>query len=207
MPKSLALLLAATALLPGCAVYREATSATLPTDQSWRSVATDADRERMRNWRKAWDDALTPAQAADDGAIAREGALFAPDTALDKPDLPAGDYRCRTFKLGAKSEGLSAFTAYPWFACRVTPQGEVAAFEKRDGSQRPNGLLYAESETRNIFLGTLVLGDETQPLRYGLDNSRNMIGYVERVGERRWRLVLPYPTFESLLDVVELVPA
>ena len=34
-----------------------------------------------------------------------------------------------------------------------------------------------------------------------------MAGYVERVGEKRWRLVLPWPKFESIVDVVELVPA
>jgi len=33
-----------------------------------------------------------------------------------------------------------------------------------------------------------------------------MAGYVERVGERRWRMVLPRPTFESIVDVIELVP-
>ncbi len=39
-----------------------------------------------------------------------------------------------------------------------------------------------------------------------LFGDRDMAGVLERIGERRWRLVLPYPRFESLLDVVELVP-
>jgi hypothetical protein len=34
-----------------------------------------------------------------------------------------------------------------------------------------------------------------------------MAGVVERIGERRWRLVLPYPAFESTIDIVELIPA
>ena len=68
-------------------------------------------------------------------------------------------------------------------------------------------MLFPESDARAIFLGTLVLGDETAPLRYGQDSNRDMIGYVERIGEKRWRLVLPYPRFESLLDVVDLTPA
>jgi hypothetical protein len=34
-----------------------------------------------------------------------------------------------------------------------------------------------------------------------------MAGLVERIGARRWRLVLPYPRFESTLDVIEIVPA
>jgi hypothetical protein len=41
---------------------------------------------------------------------------------------------------------------------------------------------------------------------YGRDANRDMAGIVQRIGPRRWRLVLPYPHFESLLDVVELVP-
>ena len=34
-----------------------------------------------------------------------------------------------------------------------------------------------------------------------------MAGVVERVGDHRWRLVCPRPIIESLLDVIELVPA
>ena len=30
---------------------------------------------------------------------------------------------------------------------------------------------------------------------------------TERVGDNRWRLIMPYPRFESTLDVLELVPA
>jgi hypothetical protein len=33
-----------------------------------------------------------------------------------------------------------------------------------------------------------------------------MAGVVERIGNQRWRLVLPYPHFESTIDIVELVP-
>ena len=83
----------------------------------------------------------------------------------------------------------------------------MKSLHKATGSQRPTGLLFPETDTRGVFLGTLVLGDETSPLRYGVDANRDIIGYVDRIGDRRWRLVLPYPRFESLLDVVELVPA
>ena len=38
------------------------------------------------------------------------------------------------------------------------------------------------------------------------DATRDVAGVVERIGPQRWRLVLPYPRFESLIDVVELVP-
>jgi len=161
----------------------------------------------MRDWRKAWDEALPLARKADPKAIAAEPVLFDPDRALPDAGLPQGEYRCRTFKLGAKGTAMRDFTAYPWFDCRVADEGEVRSPHKVTGSQRPTGLIFPHDPARQVFLGTLVLGDETSPLRYGVDADRDMIGYVERIGAKRWRVVFPRPRFESLLDVVELVPA
>jgi hypothetical protein len=56
-------------------------------------------------------------------------------------------------------------------------------------------------------LGTLTLGDEPRAMPYGVDAQRDLAGFVERIGPARWRLVLPYPPFESQLDVIELVPS
>ena len=173
----------------------------------WRMITTDQDRERLRNWRKAWVEALPKARTADAAAVAEQGALFEPDQALGRAMPPAGDYKCRTFKLGGQRPGMRDFTAYPWFNCRIGREGEMPSFTKLDGSQRPMGRIYAETDTRAIFLGALELGDETIPLAYGQDGKRDMAGYIERVGTSRWRLVLPWPTFESQLDVIELVPA
>ena len=36
---------------------------------------------------------------------------------------------------------------------------------------------------------------------------KNLIAVLERIGERRWRLVIPWPQNESNLDLIELVPA
>jgi hypothetical protein len=193
--------------LSGCGVYREATSASLPVGVSWQRVATSADRARIRDWRRAWDQALPLARKAEPGIIAGEPLLFDPDRALTDPALPQGAYRCRTFKLGGAGTAMRDFTAYPWFDCRIADEGEVKSLHKVTGSQRPTGLIFPHSPTRQIFLGTLVLGDETAPLRYGLDPNRDMIGYIERIAPRRWRLVFPHPRFESVVDVVELVPA
>jgi hypothetical protein len=57
-----------------------------------------------------------------------------------------------------------------------------------------------------IFLGTLQFGDEGLAYRYSWDRERDMVGLLERIGDHRWRLVFPHPHFESLLDVIELVP-
>jgi hypothetical protein len=57
-----------------------------------------------------------------------------------------------------------------------------------------------------VFLGALVLGDEGRAMQYGEDETRNIAGYVERIGQNRWRLMMPRPHFESQLEVMELVP-
>jgi hypothetical protein len=173
----------------------------------WRRVATDRDRDRVRRWRDAWMAALPAARRADAKAVAAEGALFDPDRALADPTPPPGRYRCRVFKLGAARAGGLDFVAYPYFACRVGDEGEVLSLFKETGSQRQVGLLFDDSPSRMVFVGTLVLGDEQRALDYGQDADRDMIGLFERIGERRWRLALPWPRFESQLDVVELVPA
>jgi len=199
-------MLALALALPACAKKGDPASASTPAN--WRTMATDADRDRIRQWRQAWTDALPLAQAADPKAMAAEPLLFDPDRALDSAMPPVGQYRCRVFKLGSpKGQDLRDFTAYPPFQCVIDDQGNVRGFSKTTGSQRPTGLLFPDTDARAIFLGTLVLGDETAPLRYGQDANRDMIGYVERIGDKRWRLVLPYPRFESLVDVVDLTPA
>lgn len=205
-------LLVAGIALGGCRTVPASpvSAADLPppeADGSWRATATDHDRERIRNWYASWTAALADARAKGQGAaIEREGALLAPLAALPNPHLPAGDYRCRTVKVGAQGRGTLGFVAYGWFRCRVAAEQGLYSLTKTSGSQRPVGLIFSDNLKRQIFLGTLVLGDEKMPVSYGIDRMRDMAGLVERIGENRWRVVLPAPAYESLLDVIELVP-
>lgn len=193
-------------LSAGCA--KDGGAASAPAPAGWRSVATVADRDRMRDWRTAWMKALAQAKAAGHAeAIRAEGALLQPDAALADPAPPPGPYRCRITKLGAKGPGLLDYVAYPAFACRVSTEGDMLSLAKIDGSQRPVGLLFPADAQRLVFLGTLMLSDERAAQQYGRDPERDMAGALERIGPRRWRLVLPYPHFESTLDVMELMPA
>jgi hypothetical protein len=119
---------------------------------------------------------------------------------------PAGAYRCRVFKLGAKGTAMADLTVYPAARCRIDDSGAVSSFYKLDGEQRPSGVIFHDSRSRAIFLGTMSFGDETLAMDYGRDRRRDMIGFVDRVAPAQWRLVLPSPRFESMTDVVELVP-
>ena len=194
------LLLAASIMVAACTT----TQATPPV-KGWQQAATEADRARLRDWRTAFTRALEQARAGGHSAdVEREGILLNPDAALGGP-IPNGDYRCRVVKVGAKSEGLLNYIAYPAFRCRIE-QGKAQRFTKLTGSQRHVGLIYPSDQLRSVFLGTLVLGDEAGAYRYGVDPERDVAGWVERIGDRRWRIVLPYPHYESTLDLIELIP-
>ena len=183
-------------------------AADVPASGTWRATATDQDQERIRGWYKSWQAALADARAKGFGAdIDREGALLQPTAALPNPHLPAGDYRCRTIKLGTQGRGSLSYVAYGWFRCRVAPEQGLSSLTKLSGSQRPVGLIFPDNLKRQVFLGTLELGDEKMAVSYGSDRMRDMAGLVERIGDNRWRLVLPAPAYESLLDVIELAPA
>lgn len=186
----------------------ERASACGGAEAAWRHAATQADRERLRNWRTAWLDAVTKAKAGDGaGPIARDDALYDPDHALDQPIPPVGEYRCRIVKLGAKRPENRAFVELPAAGCTVGRDGDETWFTVNDGAQRPIGRFFAGPPGRGVFLGTLELGDERLPLEYGLDAKRNMIAYLDRVGEARWRLIMPEPRFDSIADLVEITPA
>ena len=198
------------AVLAACAATQDASSAEPACDPailSWRASATEDDRRRLRDWREAWTMALDQARAGGHGAdLAREGVLLEPDAALPDPTPPPGNYDCRTIKLGTSTD-LLVYVAYPSFHCRIAAEGDHLTFTKLDGSQRPIGRLFTDIDRRLIFLGTMQLGDEGRAYQYGIDEERDLIGLLERVGDRRWRLVFPYPHFESLVDVIELTPA
>ena len=184
----------------------QAASVAAPPD--WRSIATNFDRERLRGWRTAWVEAIRKVEASGQRlALTKEGALLQPDAAVEWQTPPAGDYDCRVIKMGAKQPGLLDYVSYPAFTCRIRQEASMWTFAKLTGSQRPIGhLLPFPGQQRMVFLGTLQLGDERRSLDYGHDQERDMAGFVERIGERRWRVVFPRPAFESTIDILELVP-
>jgi hypothetical protein len=98
------------------------------------------------------------------------------------------------------------YVTYPAFACRIRQERDLQGFAKLTGSQRHVGLIFPGDAMRQVFLGTLVLGDERRAMQYGRDRERDVAGFVERIGPNRWRMLLPRPHFESQIDVLELVP-
>lgn len=174
-----------------------------PVPLDWRSVITDADKTRLGRLGEAWTQAIAEAQRRFPTAVREEGVLLDPAVALPRPAPPPGPYLCRVVKLGGAQGGYTAFK--PW-NCYVEAEGELLTIVKQTGSKRPAGRLWADGETRLVFLGALGLGREGEPPPYAERADRDLAGYVERVAPFRWRLVVPYPQDGGTLDVYELVP-
>jgi hypothetical protein len=176
--------------------------------KDWRGVIVPADRDRYSRRAEAWSHALDQARRQPgSGDLASLGNLIDPAAALPNSEPPMGNYRCRTIKLGSQGgdDGLG-YVVYGWFGCRIDRTPEGLRLTKLTGSQRPEGLLYPEDGRHMVFLGGMALASEHLPPAYGRQEARNLVGMVERIGEARWRLVLPWPRNESNLDILELVP-
>ena len=178
-----------------------------PKSEAWKAVATAADKDRLARLGLAWQEALDDAGKTNAADIRREGKLLLPRSALPRPEPTPGSYNCRLIKLGKATPRSKPFETFKPFFCYVEVENDLLTIVKQTGSQRPAGRLWPDDEaTRLVFLGSLALGDETQPIAYGDDPKRDMAGVLQRIGPFRWRLVLPWPQSSSKLDVFELTP-
>jgi hypothetical protein len=177
--------------------------------RDWRGIVTATDRDRYARRDAAWRLALEQARRqAGSGDLDSVGDLIDPGAVRGGVTPPVGDYRCRTVKLGSQGgEAGLGYVVYGWFACRIeqTPRG--LKFSKLTGSQRPSGLLFPETDRQMVMLGSMALSTEPAANSYGQRPDRDLIAVLERIGPERWRLVLPWPQYESNLDLIELVPA
>lgn len=173
----------------------------------WKALATAADQDRLARLGLAWQKALDDAGRTNAVEIRREGKLLVPGSALPRPDLTPGSYNCRLIKLGNATPRGKPYESFKPFFCYVEVEDDLLTIVKQTGSQRPAGRLWQDDEpTRLVFLGSLALGNEDQPLAYGDDPKRDMAGVLERIGPFKWRLVIPWPQSTSKLDVFELTP-
>jgi len=174
---------------------------------AWKGVATAEDKDRIARLGLAWQESLSDAGKTNAADIRREGKLLLPRSALPRPAPTPGSYNCRLIKLGKTAAGGKSYETFKPFFCYVEVEGDLLTIVKQTGSQRPAGRLWEDDDpTRLVFLGSLALGNEDQPLAYGDDPKRNMAGVLERIGPFRWRLVIPWPQSTSKLDVFELTP-
>lgn len=206
---------AALTLLPGCAtkpalppgIHPSVEVGPTPNSAAWKAIATAQDQDRLARLGQAWQEALDDANKTNSADVRREGKLLVPKAGLARPDPTPGSYNCRLIKLGKASPKSKPYEIFKPFFCYVEIERGQLTIVKQTGSQRPAGGLWEDDiATRLIFIGSLALGDEEQPLAYGDDPKRNMTGVLERIAPFRWRLVIPWPQSSSKLDVFELTP-
>jgi hypothetical protein len=208
-------ILPAVALLGGCdtankrarSVASVSVEAPSPSDV-WKAVASPGDQDRIDRLGLAWQQSLMEAKKKYKRDIAAERDLLEARSALPRPQPTPGSYNCRMISLGATDSKAPAFQKFKPFFCYVlTDENGVLTIVKQTGSQRPAGRLWDDDDPRRmVFLGSLALGDEKEPLAYLEDPSRDMAGVFERIGPFKWRLVIPWPRNGPMLEVFELTP-
>jgi hypothetical protein len=205
----------ALAALAGCALKPNVPPGVKPTVEVgapakadvWKHVATAADQDRLARLGLAWQEALAEAKQSNAADLRREGTLLLPRSGLPRPAPTPGSYNCRLIKLGKATDKSKPYESFKPFFCYVEVDEDLLTIVKQTGSQRPAGRLWEDDDpTRLIFLGSLALGDEQQPVAYSDDPKRDMAGVLERIGPFKWRLVIPWPQSTSKLDVFELTP-
>jgi hypothetical protein len=192
--------------ISGLASMAMATDTSHPESQ-WRDHATAADQKRLDDWQKALQEGRSGALEGSEGdKLAARKPLFEDEAALPNSKIPAGLYACSVTKLDGDASGGLPYIAYPAFRCRVTVDGDRRHFTKLTGSQRTAGWLYEAGTRQSIYLGTLFYGYEDKAISYGKTKERDQAAVVERIGSTRWRMVFPYPYYESVVNVMELTP-
>jgi hypothetical protein len=195
--------------LTGCAAKpvkplasASATPAAEPAPTGWRATASAEDRTRVDALPELWKRALAQVPARLRPKVSGEGALLEPASAQTLPELTPGNYLCRLVRLG----GQRGYISYKPDFCYITGEGDKRSFTKQTGTQLPGGWLFADTDKRQIFLGTnrATVAGTAEP--YGDNPARDVAAVVERVAPLRWRMVVPHGSGGAVLDIYELVP-
>ena len=184
-----------------------------PRTQSRQPPAPDAsgalrpeDRAKLERLRETVAAALleaVEAGRAEPGAVAASRAALTPGVLPFPRDGIAGAYRCRTIKHG----GPVGLVAYRDFACTIRVEGDALVLAKPEGSQRMLGRLLiapslgADGRTALLYAGSEYYSNE-QPVPY--PGGRPEVGLFEHTGGGSYRLLIPEPGVEGLLDVIAL---
>ena len=165
------------------------------------------DAARLDGFAAAAGSALLQATSggtASDVAALTQALSGTPQIAFD--ETLAGDWKCRTFKLG----GISPLVVYTNFKCRFSIGPEGFDFEKLSGSQRTKGTVRLR-DGRAIYTGVGYVAGQTPPAYADLTEDfqsdstvQTQIAVFERISPTRARLLFPSPAVESDFDILEL---
>ncbi len=178
------------------------------TETQWPEQTTAADAARLDQWEEALAIGRAGVIGAGEGAILNaRSPLFETGAALANSDIPQGLYNCSITKLDGDADGGLTYIAYPAFKCRVVDQDGRKHFTKLTGSQRTIGWIDKADGDHSIYLGTLIYHYEDVLVPYGRTAKRDQAAVVQRIEPNRWRMIFPFPAYESKVDVMELTPS
>jgi hypothetical protein len=179
-------------------------SVTVEEAEPWRAIASARDSAALDAVPARWEGALAAARTAGLARrVAGEGALLKRDSGLARAAPAPGTYRCRFVRLGARK-----WTASPQAYCYVGVEaGQLSLATELRGLRLGGYLWELKSGERLVFLGAAsAAGGKNRPA-YGDNPAADSAGLVERIGDFRYRLVLPEPAPGAGLTIVEMVAA
>jgi hypothetical protein len=172
--------------------------------EAWRSVASTRDSAALDGLADRWRQALAAGSAARlSRRIAAEGELLIPDARLPRAAPAPGSYRCRYVRPGGRRWVGSA----QGFCYVGVEAGQLTLATELRGLRFGGYLWELKGGDRLVFLGAAVPAGTRTPLAYGENPLSDAAGLVERIGEFRYRLVLPEPSPGTGFTIVELVAA
>lgn len=172
--------------------------------EAWRGIASARDAAALDGLAARWDQALAATRTAGLGRrIAGEGALLVRGARLARAVPAPGSYRCRSIRLGARR-----WTASAQGFCYVGVQsGQLSLSTELRGLRLGGYLWELKAGDRLVFLGAALPSGASSPPAYGDNPALDTGGVFERIGEFRYRLVLPEAAPGGGVTIVDLVAA
>jgi hypothetical protein len=171
----------------------------------WEDRVSSYDAGRLAKLDAARAKALSEAESGRDIRLIR-GLIDAEARPASLASL-AGDWQCRTIKVG----GMSPDVVYSWFRCRIGGRDGRLTFDKVSGTQRVSGRLYPRHSGGFVILAGLSTKGEPRhgysgngPAAGAATTPDDAVGLLEAIGPRSARIEFPYPVQESTLDIIEL---
>lgn len=172
--------------------------------EPWRGVASARDSAVLDGLDRRWSDALAAGRAANlSRRIAAEGPLLVPGARLARAAPAPGAYRCRYVRPGGRRWASSA-QGYCYVGVEA---GQLSLATELRGLRVGGYLWELKGGERLVFLGGAVPAGARTARAYGEDPSRDTAGLVERIGDFRYRLILPEPSPGAGFTVVEMIAA
>ena len=176
--------------------------------EAWRQSVTPAGLAALDALDGRWAAALADARRR--GAtrtIAAEAPLLDPQAALPRAAPAPGAYRCRLLRVAAPGARIRGLSVSRSAFCFVGVKDDQLSLTTEIAGNRLAGYLEEMKSSRAlVFLGATAGTRGVPAVGYGEDPVRDRVGRFERVGEFRYRLIVPAPAAPELM-VFELVAA